>query len=45
MNIDDSLLYLQSVAIDMPVSEDDSLETIEQLRYRYETMSYSFRLS
>ena len=35
----------QSVAIDMPVSEEDSLETIEQLRYRYETISYSFGLS
>ena len=37
--------FFQSVAIDMPVSEEDSLETIEQLRYRYETISYFFGLS
>ena len=44
-HLDDTLLCFQSVAIDMPVSEEDSLETIEQLRYRYETISFSFGLS
>ena len=44
-HIDDTLLCFQSVAIDMPVSEEDSLEIIEQLRYRYESISYSFGLS
>lgn len=32
-------LCFQSVAVDMPVDEEDSLETIEQLRNRYETLS------
>ena len=41
MNIDDTKLCFQSVAIDMPVNEEDSLETIEQLRNRYETICYS----
>ena len=44
-HIDDTLLCFQSVAIDMPVSEEDSLEIIEKLRYRYESISYSFGLS
>ena len=45
MTIDDILWCFQSVAIDMPVSEEDSLEIIEQLRNRYKTIFYSFRLS